>query len=228
MSVTLNDVELPQDQEPFVLGVTPSPAKSWRRRTVMVAITVGIMAILATLAIVGSGGHDTSVKQKTNVNHDARIQLLKLYAHMRNKKFAPLALRHLTDEIPTLDVTDECKTAFEEHAEETMQKGFELIGKMFEKCFADDESQECKDAQKAIEDFDENVKKACKENGNLCKGTAKDKNGEEEEDVCIPKQCHDETDKIKEYIESMANHEDADIDECKDFNCEITFECDEE
>merc|ERR1712110_898911 len=142
------------------------------------------------------------------MNHDARIQLLKRYAHMRNKKFAPLVLRHLSDDIPKLDLSKECNEAFKAHAKKTIKEGFRLIGKMFVACFKDPESEECEKAQKAIETFDEDVKKKCKENGHLCTVTSKDKNGTEVEDECIPKECHDETDKIKEWVEATANHKD--------------------
>merc|ERR1712061_304392 len=142
-------------------------------------------------------------------------------AQMRNKKFAPLVLRHLSNEVPQLDLTDECKDAFKEHAKKTLEKGFELIGVMFQYCFKDAESEECKKAQ-------EDVKKQCKEEGHLCTITAKDKKGTEEESECIPKVYHDETDKIKEWIEATANHDNANIEECKDFDCEVTFACPED
>merc|ERR1711920_376586 len=124
-----------------------------------------------------------------------------------------------------LDVTEECGKAFKAHTQKTMKKGMQLIVKYFAACFKDAKSEKCKKAEQAIDTFEEEVEKECKKNGHLCTITAKDKDGTEEEDECIPKECHDETDKIKEFVEAAANHKDAKIEECKDFKCEVIFEC---
>jgi len=225
MSLTAhgNDVELPQDQEPLNPDAMSLPAKPWSRRIVLVAVTVGIVAILGTLAILGSGasGLDASV------DDDARTHLLQQYAQMHGKGFAPLL--HMADaDVPELKLTGKCKKAFIKQAKKNVVRWLKLMITKQAACFFDAEAEKCKQAEEAIENIHTSITKACKTNGHVCTFTAKDKEGEETEKVCIPSDCHDEADKIAKFIEKAANHAESRVEKCKDFKCEATITCGEE
>lgn len=227
MTMTLcdNDVERPQEQAPLILDAMPLPAKFWSRRKVLVAATVGVVATLGALAILGNGagGH------VANVNQNAHIQHLKHYAQMRNKKIAPLFLRRFEeDKVIKLSVSKRCRIAFRKQSKMISDHGVELITEMFKHCFKDSESKECKQAMNKLEKFDEHVKNACQNKGHLCVLHEKHSKGEETENVCIPGACHDEEAKIAKYIERTANHEEEGLEECKDFKCEAHLDCGDE
>jgi len=211
--VSRNDVELQQDQEPLVPDDASLPAKPWSRRMVVVAITVGVVAILGTLAILktGASGHDA------NMNHNAHTQLLKRYTHTLN---APL--RHLRD-LPNVN-NAECKKAFKAHLEKAIARTVPLVMKAMDECFQDQESDTCKDATKKLEEEKKKIKDECKDSGDLCDITIKHKDGEIEDEDCIPKECHAEVDKINEWEMHEINHDD-DVKECQDGKCKVELTC---
>lgn len=221
MSLTASDVEMPQEQEPLNPDVAALPAKPRSRRTlVLMAVGLGVVAIFGTMAVLGNGVN----KHDAHMNHSDRIQLLKRYAKLRNKKFAPLFLRHLTedDDVPfPPEISETCQTKLQS----MMEKGFELLGKALEACLEDEKSDECKDAEKALEDYGKKMEEDCKKNGEMCTLSATDKNGEEKEEMCVPSECHDDMKALAKFAEEAANHEEHGIDECKDFDCKASFEC---
>lgn len=207
---------MPQEQEPLNPDVAALPAKPRSRRTlVLMAVGLGVVAIFGAMAALGTGVN----KHDAHMNHSDHIQLLKRYAQLRNKKFAPLFLRHLTedDDVPfPPEVSEECKTKIQSMLED----GLKLLGEALEECLKDEKSEECKKAEKALEDHEK-----CDNHGQKCTLTATDKNGEEKEEICVVSECHDDIKALTKFAEEAANHEEHGVEECKDFDCTASFEC---
>jgi len=222
MTACANDVELPRDQEPLNPDALPIPTKPWSRRMVLMAVTLGGAAILGTMAVFGS----TAGGQVASVNHNDHIDFLKRYAQMQNKTFARLFSRHLADDKKP-NLSKECQKAFKKQAAEQFKKGMELSYKAFAQCITDHTTDACKDACNTLKNFNQVIKEDCKAKGHLCTVKATDKNGEKQEETCIPTVCQDETDKIKKFVEDVFNCEIANIEECTDFDCTVSLECGE-
>merc|ERR1740121_3598469 len=82
-------------------------------------------------------------------------------------------------------------------------------------CAIGEEDPKCKEAMERAKSFDAEVKEECRKDGMLCLVTSEDKEGKEEEEQCIPTECHGEVDLIEEEK----------VPECKDFKCEIEIKC---
>merc|ERR1719162_2960857 len=84
----------------------------------------------------------------------------------------------------------------------------------------------CKEAQRRGKHLEEEVEEECKTSGTLCTITTTDKEGPEEEEECIPAECHQELQSIEKALVKDTEHEDEkDVPECKDFDCKVDIEC---
>jgi len=120
----------------------------------------------------------------------------------------------------------DCKAAFRKHELKKQEKAMKLLGDAMKACEAGESSDECKAAEKRGRHLELEVEKDCKAAGYLCKITSTDKEGPEEEDECVPKECHGELEKLEAAIKKdMEHEEDEDVPECKEFDCKADITC---
>jgi len=119
-----------------------------------------------------------------------------------------------------------CKHAFILHSMRTQKKAMALMTWAIRECgVKGEEDKGCKEALEKAEHFGEDVKAECKSSGTLCSVTSVDKQGEAEEDECIPAECHGEIHKIEEEMEEQAARAEEQVPECQNFKCALEIKC---
>lgn len=194
--------------------------KSWGLRSPLALATfVAGMCAAATLTSVGHGSASSSAPSSSPAMLG---QLRELHESMSQATSRGLMAWH---ELPK-ELSSECKQAFREHALKMQKKAMALLGEAMDACMAGEKSDVCKMATEQGKHLEEHVEKDCKKEGYLCKITSTDKEGEEEEEECVPKPCHQELEKIEAAMKKdMEHEEDEDVPECKDFDCKVEIEC---
>lgn len=184
---------------------------------VFVAVMTGVVAMLGALAIFGSGAK----WKKVHSDQQAHVELLQQFG-MVTRKIGPL--------LGGQGCVEACVTAFDDQREKRFQTGIDLMTKAREACRPpnDRNSPECITAIKNVQNLDQKVIDDCTEGGDVCTLKVTDKIGEEEEKVCIPQACHNETGsegKVKTTIQDTVNDAGNRYKGCSDFDCTFVFEC---